>query len=197
MHIATTRRQHKDKVYETVLLRHSYREDGKVKNETLANLSYLPSETIELIRESLAGKTHVLAGENFDTERALPHGHVAALFAMAHKLGLAKLLGPSCPERDLALSLVIARALKPSSKLATTRWWKDTTLGVDLVPGGTSTDEVYAAMDWLLARQSTSRHPLPVATFRRDRWCSMTCRARGWRGLTAHLPPGATRGTTS
>jgi len=155
MHIATTRRQHKDKVYETVLLRHSYREDGKVKNETLANLSYLPSETIELIRESLAGKTHVLAGENFDTERALPHGHVAALFAMAHKLGLAKLLGPSCPERDLALSLVIARALKPSSKLATTRWWKDTTLGVDLVPGGTSTDEVYAAMDWLLACQST------------------------------------------
>jgi len=155
MHVVTTRRQHKDKVYETVLLRHSYREDGKVKNETLANLSYLPSETIELIRESLAGKTHVLAGENFDTERALPHGHVAALFAMAHKLGLAKLLGPSCLERDLALSLVITRALKPSSKLATTRWWKDTTLGVDLVPGGTSVDEVYAAMDWLLARQTT------------------------------------------
>jgi hypothetical protein len=140
MHVVTTRRQHKEKVYETVLLRHSYREDGKVKNETLANLSYLPANTIELVRESLAGKAHVIAGEGFDIERSLPHGHVAALFAMAHKLDLAKVLGPSCPERDLALSLVIARAAKPGSKLA---------------PGGTSTDEVYAAMDWLLARQAT------------------------------------------
>ena len=155
MHVVTTRRQHKEKVYETVLLRHSYREDGKVKNETLANLSYLPANTIELVRESLAGKAHVIAGEGFDIERSLPHGHVAALFAMAHKLDLAKVLGPSCPERDLALSLVIARAAKPGSKLATTRWWADTTLGADLVPGGTSTDEVYAAMDWLLARQGT------------------------------------------
>jgi hypothetical protein len=155
MHVVTTRRQHKEKVYETVLLRHSYREDGKVKNETLANLSYLPANTIELVRESLAGKAHVIAGEGFDIERSLHHGHVAALFAMAHKLDLAKVLGPSCPERDLALSLVIARAAKPGSKLATTRWWADTTLGADLVPGGTSTDEVYAAMDWLLARQAT------------------------------------------
>ena len=155
MHVVTTRRQHKEKVYETVLLRHSYREDGKVKNETLANLSYLPANTIELVRESLAGKAHVIAGEGFDIERSLPHGHVAALFAMAHKLDLAKVLGPSCPERDLALSLVIARAAKPGSKLATTRWWADTTLGADLVPGGTSTDEVYAAMDWLLSRQAT------------------------------------------
>jgi len=57
MHVVTTRRQHKDKVYETVLLRHSYREDGKVKNETLANLSYLPANTIELIRESLAERS--------------------------------------------------------------------------------------------------------------------------------------------
>ena len=155
MHVVTTRRQHKEKVYETVLLRHSYREDGKVKNETLANLSYLPANTIELVRESLAGKAHVIAGEGFDIERSLPHGHVAALFAMAHKLDLAKVLGPSCPERNLALSLIIARAAKPGSKLATTRWWADTTLGADLVPGGTSTDEVYAAMDWLLARQGT------------------------------------------
>jgi transposase len=155
MHVATTRRQHNGKFYETHLLRHSYREDGKVKNETLANLSYLPANTIQLIRESLAGKAHVIAGEGFDTERSLPHGHVAALFAMAHKLDLAKILGPSCPERDLALSLVIARGAKPGSKLATTRWWADTTLGADLVPGGTSLDEVYAAMDWLLARQAT------------------------------------------
>ena len=153
MHVATTRRQHKDKVYETHLLRRSYRQDGKVKNETLANLSHLPKETIELIRASLAGKSHVIAGEGFDIERSLPHGHVALLWAMAGKLELAKVLGPACPERDLALSLVIARCAKPASKLATTRWWVDTTLSADLVPEGAGTDEVYAAMDWLLSRQ--------------------------------------------
>ncbi|MGH9030400.1 MAG: IS1634 family transposase [Acidimicrobiales bacterium] len=153
MHVATTRRQHKDKVYETHLLRRSYREDGKVKNETLANLSYLPPETIQLIRGSLAGKSHVSAGEGFEIERSLPHGHVALLWAMAERLGLAKLLGPACPERDIALSLVIARCLSPASKLATTRWWADTTLLFDLVPEQTSTDEVYAAMDWLFSHQ--------------------------------------------
>jgi hypothetical protein len=121
MHVATTRCQHKDKVYETHLLRHSYREDGKVNNETLANLSHLPKETIQLIRESLAGKSYVVAGEGFDIERFLPHGHVALLFAMAAKLELAKLLGPPCPERDLAFLLIIARCAKPASKLATTR----------------------------------------------------------------------------
>ena len=153
MHVATTRRQHKDKVYETHLLRRSYREGGKVKNETLANLSHLPQETIQLIRESLAGKSHVVAGEGFDIERSLPHGHVALLWAMAEQLGLPKLLGPACAERDLVVSLVIARCAKPASKLATTRWWADTTLGADLVPAAAGTDEVYGAMDWLVSRQ--------------------------------------------
>jgi hypothetical protein len=131
------------------------RRGGNTERLGQERLASKPANTIELVRESLAGKAHVIAGEGFDIERSLPHGHVAALFAMAHKLDLAKVLGPSCPERDLALSLVIARAAKPGSKLATTRWWADTTLGADLVPGGTSTDEVYAAMDWLLARQAT------------------------------------------
>jgi hypothetical protein len=152
MHVATTRCQHKDKVYETHLLRHSYREDGKVNNETLAKLSHLPKETIQLIRESLAGKSYVVAGEGFDIERFLPHGHVALLFAMAAKLELAKLLGPPCPERDLAFLLIIARCAKPASKLVTTRWWADTALS-ELIPQGAGTDEVYAAMDWLLSRK--------------------------------------------
>jgi hypothetical protein len=159
MHVATIRRQHKDKVYETHLLRRSYREGGKVKNETLANLSYLPAETIALIRESLAGKSHVIAGEGFEIERSLPHGHVALCWAMARTLGLAKVLGPPGAERDLALSLIIARALEPASKLATTRWWSDTTLGADLAPDA-STDEVYGAMDWLVARQDSIERTL-------------------------------------
>ena len=153
MHVVTTRRQYKDKVYETHLLRRSYREDGKVKNETLANLSHLPQATIELIRQSLAGASHVVAGEGFEITRSLSHGHVAALFAMADKLGLPKLLGPACPKRDLALALIIARVAKPSSKLATRRWWAGTTLGEDLVPEGSDIDDVYGAMDWLVSRQ--------------------------------------------
>ena len=102
MHVVNTRRQYKDKVYETTLLRRSYREAGKVKNETLANLSHLPPETIAVIRESLAGKTHVVAGADWEIERSLPHGHVAAVWAMARKLGVGALLGPPGPQRDLA-----------------------------------------------------------------------------------------------
>jgi hypothetical protein len=151
--VVTTRRHYKDKVYETVLLRRSYREGGKVKTETLANLSHLPPEAIAAVRASLAGQTLVAASEGFEVERSLPHGHVAAVCAMARELGLAKLLGPACAERDLALALVVARACQPASKLATTRWWASTTLGPDLGVEGASTDDVYAAMDWLFSRQ--------------------------------------------
>jgi DDE family transposase len=155
VHVVTTRRHYKDKVYETVLLRRSYREAGKVRNETVGNLSHLPKETIELIKASLAGKRHIEAGEGFDVARSLPHGHVAATWAKARALGLPELLGPACPERDLAMALVVARVCQPASKLATTRWLPDTTLGVDLGVEHASTDDVYRAMDWLVARQAS------------------------------------------
>jgi len=163
MHVATMRRQHKDKVYETVLLRRSFREDGKVKNETLANLSHLPAEVTELVRQALAGKSHVVAGEGWEIERSLPHGHVAAVCSMASRLGLAALLGPACAERDLALALIVARVAKPASKLATGRWWADTTLGADFGVAKASTDDIYAAMDWLVGRQE----PIEAALARR------------------------------
>ena len=154
MHVSVTRRHYKDKLYETTLLRRSYREGGKVKSETLANLSHLPPETIALIRQSLAGKTHVEAGVDWEIERSLPHGHVAAVWAQAKALGLAELMGSPSPERDLAMALVIARVLRPASKLATTRWWQTTTLASDLAVSDASTDDVYAAMDWLAERQA-------------------------------------------
>ena len=154
MHVSTTRRHYKDKVYESTLLRRSYREDGKVKNETLANLSHLPAETISLIRESLAGKAHVEAGADWEIERALPHGHVAAVWSQAKTLGLAGLLGPPCVERDLVMALIVARVCRPASKLATTRWWQTTTLASDLGLADVTTDNVYAAMDWLADEQA-------------------------------------------
>jgi len=85
--------------------------------------------------------------------RSLPHGHVAAVWAQAKAVGLPGLLGPAGRDRDLALALIIARVVRPGSKLATTGWWADTTLGADLDAASASTDQVYAAMDWLLSRQ--------------------------------------------
>ena len=155
----TTHRRHyvsKDgttRDYETHLLRRSWREGGKVRNETVANLSHLPSDLIEVIRGSLAGEAFVPAAAAATITRSVPHGHVAAVWAQARALGLPALLGPAGRHRDLALALVIARVLEPGSKLATTGWWADTTLAADLDIGGASTDETYAAMDWLLGHQ--------------------------------------------
>ena len=141
--------------YVSHLLRRTYRDGAKVKHETLANLSALPAPAIEAVRASLAGKTLVEAGDYLEVMRSLPHGHVAAVYAQAKALGLPALLGPAGRDRDLALALIIARVVRPGSKLATTSWWADTTLAADLGVAGASTDEVYAAMDWLVGRQDT------------------------------------------
>ena len=153
VHIARVVRKYKDRQYVSFLLRRSYREAGKVRHETLANLSALPAQAIADLRASLAGRRLVDAEEAFQVTRSLPHGHVAAVWAMARKLGFPALLGPAGPQRDLAMALIIARVCRPGSKLATTRWWQDTTLAVDLGVADASTDQVDAAMDWLGDRQ--------------------------------------------
>jgi len=158
VHVTTQRRHYVGKdgvprVYETNLLRRSYRRDGKVRNETVANLSALPPEAIDAVRACLAGKALVQAGTGFTITRSLPHGHLAAVWAVAQQLGLPALLGPVGRMRDLALALIISRAVAPASKLATLTAWDDVTLGVDLGVAGASTDEVYAALDYLLDRQ--------------------------------------------
>ncbi|MHB1737993.1 MAG: IS1634 family transposase [Actinomycetes bacterium] len=155
MHVVTTRRQHGDKVYETHLLRRSYREDGKVKNQTLANLSHLPPQALRAVKATLRGQVLIGADEAVEISRSLPHGHVAAVVAQANALGLPALLGPAGRARDLAFALIVARVCRPGSKLATTRWWADTTLAHDLGIADASTDEVYAALDWLVAQQDT------------------------------------------
>ncbi len=139
--------------YSSAYLRRTYREAGKVKNETVANLSSLPGHVIDLIDAGLKGQQLVPAGEAVTITRSLPHGHVAAVHAMARQLGLPALLGPAGRHRDLALALVISRVIAPASKLSTLAWWADTTLGGDLGVAGASTDDIYAAMDWLEDRQ--------------------------------------------
>jgi hypothetical protein len=135
------------------LLRRTYRDGVTVKHETLANLSALPQATLEAVRVSLTGQALVVPGQDLEVTGSRPHGHVAAVHAQAKALGLPGLLGPAGRERDIALALIIARVCRPGSKLATTRWWTDTTLADDLGVADASTDEVYAAMDWLGARQ--------------------------------------------
>jgi hypothetical protein len=158
MHVARNKslyvaKSGEERVYESVLLRRTYREGGKVKHETLANLSRLPAEAVTALEATLKGQTLVPAGGEFSIVRSLPHGHVAAVAAMAHKLGLPTLLGPRCRARDIVVALIVSRVVRPKSKLSTLAWWPDTTLGVDLGVAGASTDEIYAAMDWLAERQ--------------------------------------------
>jgi len=157
MHVARIRSSHVDKQgrrrdYESRYLRRTYRDGGTVRHETLANLSGLSGQVADAIEAALKGTVLVPAGEAVTITASVPHGHVAAVHAMAAKLGLPALLGPACRERDLALALIISRVAAPASKLSTVRWWADTTLGTDL--GATaSTDDIYAAMDWLEGRQ--------------------------------------------
>ena len=158
MHVETSRSHQVRKdgtvaSYERHLLRRSFRDGGKVRKETLANLSHLPPEAITAIRAVLAGQTLIDADAAFEVTRSLPHGHAAAVHAMARKLGFPALLGAPGPQRDLAYALVISRVLRPASKLSTAGWWDDVTLGPDLRVAGAATDDIYAAMDWLVSRQ--------------------------------------------
>ncbi len=158
VHVTTQRRHYtgrdgRERVYETHLLRRSRRVDGKVRNETVANLSHLPAAAIEAVKAVLAGKSLLVAGEDVTVARSLPHGHLAAVSAQANALSLPALLGPPCRQRDIAYALVLSRVVRPASKLATARWWADTTLAADFGLHEVGTDEVYAAMDWLLERQ--------------------------------------------
>jgi len=160
-HVVTTTRKYKDQVYRTHLLRRSYREEGVVKNETLGNLSHLPDALIELIRRSLQGETFVPLGQAFEVVRSRSHGHVQAAALTMQRLGLAGLIASKpCRERELVLAMVASRIVAPHTKLATTRWWHTTTLAEDFGVANANEDDLYAAMDWLLARQGAIQKKL-------------------------------------
>jgi len=162
MHVARVRSVHGGREYVSVLLRQSYREGPKVKHRTLASLTALPPEVIEVIERTLRGETLVPAGDGgLRIIRSLPAGHVAAVLGMLRGLGLPRLLDrrPS-RRRDLAVGLITARILKPASKLATARGLAATTLAADLDIEGATEDELYGALDWLRARQPAMERAL-------------------------------------
>jgi len=166
-HVVTTRRVYKGKVYCTHLLRRSYREDGKVKNETLGNLSHLPDALIDIIRRSLQGETFVCASQALEIVRSRPHGHVQAVALAMQRLGLASVLAsqPS-RERDLVLAMVASRVVHPDTKLATCRLWQCSTLAEDFGVADADENELYAAMDWLLERQEAIEKKLAARHLR-------------------------------
>ena len=136
------------------MLRRSYRQDGKVKKETLANLSHLPPDAIDAIRRVLAGERLMSLDDAFEIERSLPAGHVNAALAMARRLELPKLLDRSgCRERDLCLAMILGRVICPGSKLGTVRTLVQSTLASELSVESADEDDLYLAMDWLLERQ--------------------------------------------
>ena len=157
--MATTTRRYKDKTYHSHLLRHTFREDGKVKHETLGNISHLPDRVIDLVRRALKGETFVNPEKAFDCVRSLPHGHVAAVLGTLKQLGLHTLIASGASRlRDLVLALVVARVIDAQSKLATARALAPesavSTLGEALGLGPVDQHELYAAMDWLVDRQA-------------------------------------------
>ncbi|HJW75111.1 MAG TPA: IS1634 family transposase [Thermoleophilia bacterium] len=154
VHVTTTRRHYKGKVYETTLLRRSYRQGGKVRNETVGNLSHLPAEVIAAIRAMLAGRRLIDIDSELAMTSTLPHGHVAAVLGVARGLGLERLLVRGrCRERDLVLATICQLLLASGSKLSCTRRFSQTTLAEELSLGEVDEAELLGAMDWLLSRQ--------------------------------------------
>lgn len=161
IHVAVTRRHYGGKIYENYLLRRSYREEGKVKKETLGNITHLPMPIIELIRGALRGEKYVPASDAFEVLRSHPHGHVAAVLGTLRKIGLDRMIAskPS-RERDLVIAMIVSRVISPSSKLATARSLRSETslnslshvLRLDAT-AEVSENELYGALDWLADRQ--------------------------------------------
>jgi hypothetical protein len=155
MHVATIKRRHGERVYESHLIRRSIREGRRVRHETIANVSKLPPVALDALRRALAGQTLVAADDAFEIERSLPHGHVTAVLAALRRLDVARLVDrePS-RERSLVLAMLGQRLLGPGSKLACVRALAQSTLAEELEVADADADELYAALDWLGERQA-------------------------------------------
>ncbi|MCP4408625.1 MAG: IS1634 family transposase [Gammaproteobacteria bacterium] len=137
-----------------ILLRESYREAGKVKTRTLANLTKLPPEAITALRRVLKGDKLVSPEKAFEVVASFHHGHVQAVVQAMRRIGFANLISPRpSRERDLVMAMVAARLLQPDSKLATIRWWHITSLPQVLGVADANEEDLYQAMDWVLDHQ--------------------------------------------
>lgn len=171
-----------------ILLRESYRHNGQVKSRTLANLSKLPAETIDVLRRSLKGEQLLPLTDAVEVLASPHHGHVHAVLLAMRRLGLARLIDsrPS-PERDRVLAMIAARILAPDSKLATTRWWQDTTLPASLGVEDATEDDLYAALDWLFERQTRIERKLAARHLDHDALALYDLSSSYFEGVTCPL----------
>jgi transposase len=158
VHVATTKRTYKGHVYETILLRRTYRDGDQVKHQTLGNLSHLPPDLIETIRRRLRGDPPEDSGP-WEILRSFPHGHIAAVLGTLKALDVELLLASRpCRERSLVVAMIVSRIVQPASKLATTRALREetatTSLGRELALGDIEDEELFKALDWLFERQT-------------------------------------------
>lgn len=154
MHVAVVPSRQKSGEYSSVLVRQTYREGGKVKHRTLANLSKLPPAVVDAVRAMLRGEQVGPLGESFEIVRSLPHGNVVAVLGEIRKLGLDKLIAARPRrERELSVAMIASRVLQPGSKLATVRSFESSTLAAELGVADADEDQLYSAMDWLLEQQ--------------------------------------------
>lgn len=165
VHVATIKKRHNGKTYVTHLLRRTFREDGKVKQVTVGNLSDLPEDLIEVIRRRLAGDPLPADERGFRIVRSLPHGHVAAVLGTLKKIGLDRLISSKpCREAERVVAMIALRIVSPGSKSANLTSLQPETaehsLGGELQLEDVETAEIYEAMDWLLKRQARIENKL-------------------------------------
>ena len=170
MHVAKIETSRNGKVYVSHLLRRTYREGKKVKHQTLGNLSHLPDHVIDLVRRALRGEAVSVGPDAFEVTRTRPHGHVVAALGALRHLGLDSIIAARrSRERDLVIAMIVARILDPRSKLATAQGLRpeslESTLGEVLGLESADENELYAAMDWLLARQEHIQQSLAERHF--------------------------------
>ena len=137
-----------------ILLREAKRDGKRVVKRTIANLSHWPEEQIEALKRILKGQAMVPAAEAFCIQRSLPHGHVEAVLATIGNLGFDQLLaGRRSRQRDLVVAMLVEQIIHSCSKLASTRLWHTTTLAEEMSVADADAEDLYEALDWLLARQ--------------------------------------------
>ena len=189
MHISVIKSVQNGKVYHSKLLRSSYRDDnGRVQKKTLANLSHLPDQAIDLLKAQLAGRSLVDPSDLFAIVRSPAHGPVQAVLEACRRLGLPRLLAsqPS-RQRDLVCAMIAARIIKPHTKLATSRWWHSTTLPDYFDIRHATAEDLYDALDWLLQRQHRIQGKLARRHFSNDGLVLLDLSSSYFEGSTCPL----------
>ncbi len=183
-----------------ILLRESYRQDGKVRKRTLANLSKLPPQAVEGLRALFRGGTVIEDfSQSFEVVRSQPFGHIAAVLGTLRQIGLDRDLDPQgCAERDLVMAMIVARLLEPASKLATARGLGEEAPLSALVEDLdlSKVNRASCTPPWIgcTCTKEPLRSAWPAAISKMGVSCCTTCLLRTLKGTVVPWPNSATPG---